>query len=64
MTPSIHYELGNLDRSKKSFRDAKRHYAEAVNIFTQKTPMHIQTSCAFYKLGCVEADLGNYDFAR
>ena len=61
---SVHYVLGNLERSRNSLREAKCHYDECLNIFTQKLPMHIVTSCAFYKLGCIEASLGNIDRAK
>ena len=61
---SINYSIGNLEHVKGDQRDAKRHYDEALNVFIRSTPMHILTSCTFYKLGCCEAKLGNIERAQ
>ncbi|KAL8711218.1 MAG: hypothetical protein Q9220_004363 [cf. Caloplaca sp. 1 TL-2023] len=59
----INWSVGNLEHIKGSQRDAKRRYDQALSVFMRKTPMHILTSCTFYKLGCCEAKLGNLERA-
>ncbi|KAI9817882.1 MAG: hypothetical protein M1827_001001 [Pycnora praestabilis] len=60
----LHYAYGNLERAQGKQSDAKRAYDQALKILLDQTPTHVLTSSTYYKLGCIEASLGNSDRAK
>ncbi|KAH0536242.1 hypothetical protein FGG08_006864 [Glutinoglossum americanum] len=60
----FHYAYGNLERSQKNQKQAKRAYNTALEILLDGALAHALTSSTLYKLGCIEASQGNTERAK
>jgi hypothetical protein len=48
----------------KHWRAAKRSYNDALKIVLAVTPIHSITSAIYYRLGCVELAMNNFEPAK
>jgi tetratricopeptide (TPR) repeat protein len=63
-TISVNYLYGNLEFALGHWPRAKEFYEDALDIALKDTPIHFITSAIYYKLGCVELEMENYDVAK
>lgn len=61
---SVHYAYGNIEFAQKRWPAARRLYDQSLKIALANTPIHPITAAAYYSLGCVEYEVGNFDNAK
>jgi len=60
---SIHYAYGNIHLAQKEWLLSRKAYNRCLGISNAKTSVHPITVAGYYRLGCVEFELGHQDLS-